>query len=123
MQLDNDRYVFRACVRIFNIDERGREIEIIIIISYKPYFYINSKFFFTIIEKNRSHHLIKSYGAEGRKYPEVPRVKYLLLPKCGTKYKNSGTKYWFNLIFIDQRPEKIQGNKYLKVSFGTLQSL
>ena len=30
---------FRVCVRIFNIDyERGREIEIIIIISYNPYF-------------------------------------------------------------------------------------
>jgi len=31
-------------------------------------------------------HLIKSYGGGGRKYLEVPRIKYLVLPKYGTKY-------------------------------------
>ena len=34
--------------------------------------------------------MIKSYGGECRKYPEVPRIKYLVLPKCGTKYKKLG---------------------------------
>ena len=42
---------------------------------------------FTMIEKIEVVHLIKSYGGEGRKYTEVPRVKYLILPKCGTKYQ------------------------------------
>ena len=32
-------------------------------------------------------HLIISYGNEGRKYTEVRWIKYLILPKCGTKYK------------------------------------
>ena len=40
-----------------------------------------------MIEKIGAVHLIKSYGGEGRKYPEVPSVKYLILPKCGTKYQ------------------------------------
>jgi len=40
-----------------------------------------------MIEKIGAVHLIKSYGGEGRKYPEVPRVNYLVLPKCGTKYQ------------------------------------
>ena len=40
-----------------------------------------------MIEKIGAVHLIKTYGGEGRKYPEVPRVKYLVLPKCGTKYQ------------------------------------
>ena len=31
---------------------------------------------FTMIEKIGAVHLIKLYGGEGRKYPEVPRVKY-----------------------------------------------
>jgi len=31
--------------------------------------------------------MIKSYSDEGKKYPEVPRVKYMVLPKCETKYK------------------------------------
>ena len=39
------------------------------------------------------------------------------------KIVGPSTKYWFDLIFIDWRPEKIQENKYLKVPFGTLQSL
>jgi len=34
--------------------------------------------------------MIKSYDGEGRKYPEVPRVKYMVLPKCGTKYQKVG---------------------------------
>ena len=68
---------------------------------------------FTMIEKIGAVHLIKFYGGESMKYPEVPRVKYPVLPKCGTEY-------WFNLISIDQLLEKIQDNKYLKVPFGTL---
>ena len=31
---------------------------------------------FTMIEKIGAIYLIKSYGGEGRKYPEVPRVIY-----------------------------------------------
>jgi len=31
---------------------------------------------------------MKSYNGEDRKYPEVPRVKYLVLPKYETKYQN-----------------------------------
>ena len=31
---------------------------------------------------------MKSYCGKGRKYPEVPRVKYPILPKCETKYQN-----------------------------------
>ena len=34
---------------------------------------------FTMIEKIGAVHLIKSYGSEDK--------KYLLLPKCGTKYQ------------------------------------
>jgi len=34
--------------------------------------------------------MIKSYDGEGRKYPEIPRVKYMVLPKCGTKYQKVG---------------------------------
>ena len=41
---------------------------------------------FTMIEKIGAIHLIKSYGGEGRKYPEIPRIKYLILPKYRTKY-------------------------------------
>ena len=40
-----------------------------------------------MIEKIEVVHLIKSYGGEGRKYPEVPRVMYLILSKCRTKYQ------------------------------------
>ena len=49
---------------------------------------------FTMLKKIGAVHLIKSYGDEGRKYPEVPRVKYLVprvkylvLPKCGIKFQ------------------------------------
>ena len=70
---------------------------------------------FTMIEKIGAVHLIKFYGGESRKYPEVPRVKYSVLPKYGTEY-------WFNLIFIYQQSGKIQ-YKYPKVTFGTSQSL
>ena len=45
---------------------------------------------FTMIEKIGVVHLVKFYDGEGRKYPKVPRVKYLVLPKCSTK--TSGTK-------------------------------
>ena len=39
--------------------------------------------------------MIKFYGGEGRKYPEVPkgkvsRIKYLVLLKYGTKYLKVG---------------------------------
>ena len=44
-------------------------------------------------------HLIKFYGDEGRKYLEVPRIKYLVLLKCGTKYQKIGPDT--NLIFIN----------------------
>jgi hypothetical protein len=39
-----------------------------------------------MIEKIGAVHLKKSYGDEGRKYPEVLRIKYLVFPKYGTKY-------------------------------------
>jgi len=38
-----------------------------------------------MIEKVRSVHLIKSYGGQGRKYLEVPKLKYMAVQKCGTK--------------------------------------
>ena len=42
---------------------------------------------FTKIKKKiGAIHLVKFYGSEGRKYPKVLRVKYLILPKYGTKY-------------------------------------
>ena len=40
-----------------------------------------------MIEKIGTVHLIKFYGGEGRQFLEVPRIKYLVLPKCGTKYQ------------------------------------
>ena len=40
-----------------------------------------------MIEKIDAVHLVKSYGGEGRKYPEVPIVKYMVLSKYGTKYQ------------------------------------
>ena len=40
-----------------------------------------------MIEKNRSRPSIKFYGGDGRKYLEVVRIKYLVLPKCATKYQ------------------------------------
>ena len=49
---------------------------------------------FTRIEKIGAVHLVKSYGGEDRKYPEVPRVKYLILTKCGTKYE----KWWEQVV-------------------------
>ena len=39
-----------------------------------------------MIEKIGAVHLIKSYGGEGL-HPEVPRLKYLVLSKYGTKYQ------------------------------------
>ena len=39
------------------------------------------------LKKIGAVHLIKSYGSEGRMYPKVPKVKYLVLSKCGTKYQ------------------------------------
>ena len=43
-----------------------------------------------MIEKMRVVHLIESYGGQGRKYLEVPRLKYLVVQKCGTKYQRVG---------------------------------
>ena len=43
-----------------------------------------------MIEKIGAVHLEKSYGSESRKYPEVPSMKYLVLPKNGTKYQKVG---------------------------------
>jgi len=43
-----------------------------------------------MMEKIGAVHLIKFYGGEGRKYPEVHRIKYLVLTKYGIKYQNSG---------------------------------
>ena len=37
------------------------------------------------LKKIGAVYLIKSYGGEGRKYLEIPWVKYLVLPKCGTE--------------------------------------
>jgi len=48
---------------------------------------------FIMIEKNRSHPSIKFYGGEGRKYPEVPRIKYLILLKYGNQVSKSGAEY------------------------------
>ena len=54
----------------------------------------------TMIEKKiEAVHLIKSYNDEGRKYPKVPMIKYLVLPKCGTKYQKVEPNT--NLIFIN----------------------
>jgi len=44
-----------------------------------------------MIEKIGTVHLIKSYGGEDRKYPEVSKIKYLVLPKCGIKYQKMGS--------------------------------
>ena len=46
-----------------------------------------------IIEKMRAIHLIESYGGQGKKYLEVPRLKYLVVQKYGTKYIKSGIEY------------------------------
>ena len=42
---------------------------------------------FIMIEKIWAIYLIKSYDGEDRKYSEVPMVKYMILPKYGTKYQ------------------------------------
>ena len=43
-----------------------------------------------MIEKIGAVHLIKLYDGEDRKYLEVPRIKYLVLPKYTTKYQKMG---------------------------------
>jgi len=48
---------------------------------------IKKEKFYNDWKKIGAVHLVKSYGGEGRRYPEVPWVKYLVLPKCGTKYQ------------------------------------
>ena len=53
-----------------------------------------SKRNFTLIEKIGTVHLVKFYDGEGKKYPEVSRVKYQVLPKCGTKYQ----KWWDQVL-------------------------
>jgi len=45
------------------------------------------------LEKIEVVYLIKFYGGEGRKYPEVPRIKYLILPKYGNQVSKSGAGY------------------------------
>ena len=42
---------------------------------------------FVMIEKIGAVYVIKFYGGEDRKHLEVLRIKYLVLLKCGTKYK------------------------------------
>ena len=59
----------------------------------KPYKLNNNNLMrnFTMIQKKiGAVHLIKSYGDEGRKYLEVLRIKYLVLPKCEIKYQKMG---------------------------------
>jgi len=46
-----------------------------------------------MIKKIGAVHLIKSYGGECRKYLEIPRIKYLVLPNCGTKYQKNEIEY------------------------------
>ena len=45
-----------------------------------------------MIEKIGAVYLIKFYGGEGRKYPEVPMLKYLILPM------GPSTKMWDRII-------------------------
>jgi len=45
-----------------------------------------------VIEKIGAVHLIKLYGGEDRKYPKVPRIKYMILSKYGTKYQKVARK-------------------------------
>ena len=62
---------------------------------------------FTMIEKIGAVHLIKSYGGEGRKYPEVSKIKYLVLLLISMFFRNKkfksphfGTKsvpFFFNM--------------------------
>ena len=35
----------------------------------------------------RAVHLTEWYGGQGRKYLKVPRLKYLVVQKCVTKYQ------------------------------------
>lgn len=46
-----------------------------------------------MIEKIEAVHLIKSYGGEGTKYPEVPRVKYWYFQNVGPS-----TKKWDRIL-------------------------
>ena len=39
-----------------------------------------------MIEK-KAVHLTESYGGQGRKYLKVPKLKYLVVQKCETKYQ------------------------------------
>ena len=78
--------------------------------------------FYNDWKKIRAIHLTESYVGQDRKYLELPRLKYLVLQKYGTKYQKLGPNT--NLIFsIDQWLEKISRQKYLKVPTDTLQSL
>jgi len=65
--------------------------------------------------------MIESYGGQGSKYVEVPRLKYLVVQKHGTKYQKEWT--WIPLMLligflkipsIDQQPPKIQGKSTWK---------
>jgi len=39
------------------------------------------------LEKIGAVHLIKFYDGENKKYLKIPRIKYMVLPKYGTKYQ------------------------------------
>ena len=75
---------------------------------------------FKLIEKIGAVYMIKSSGGESGKYLGWSSWYF---QNVGLNTKNSGIKYWFHLISIDQQLRKIQENKYMKVPFGTLQSL
>jgi len=65
--------------------------------TFTVHIYINRNF--TMIEKKiEAVHLIKSYDGEGMKYPEVSRIKYLVVPKYGTKYQKVRPN--INLIYF-----------------------
>ena len=49
-----------------------------------------------MIEKIRMVHLTESYGGQGRKYIQVPKLKYLVVQKCRTKFQKVGPN--INLI-------------------------
>ena len=71
----------------------------------------------------RAVHRIESYNGQCRKSLKVPKLKYLVVQKCETKYGNemSRTKYYLNLIFYRSTARKNLRKKYLKVHSDTIQ--
>ena len=72
----------------------------------------------------RALYVIESYSGQGRKYMEIPRIKYLVVQKCGTKYQKEWNQIPLTLLIgflkipsIDQQPRKIQG-KYPLVLYN-----